>query len=201
MGPVAAAAKEEIVTLQPNLLRGERVYLSAIDDADLETISDWTENSDYLRLYDTRAAMPQTVADVAAEIRQRQRNENEFVFGVRRCEDELLVGVAGLDGISWTHGVAYLSIGIGEKGHRGQGYGREAISLLMRFAFDELNLHRLCLTVFSYNQAAVALYAGLGFVREGVFREHLHRDGQRYDMILYGILRHEWRNVARVAAP
>lgn len=189
------------MTLKPDLLRGEHVYLSAVEDADLEVISDWTQNSDYLRLYDSRAAGPRTVADVSAEIRQMQRSESDFIFGLRRCEDELLVGLVGLDGISWTNGTAYLSIGIGEAGHRGQGYGREAMALLMRFAFDELNLHRLCLTVFSYNEAAMALYESLGFVREGVYREHLHRDGRRYDMILYGILRHEWENAARLGAP
>jgi RimJ/RimL family protein N-acetyltransferase len=130
-----------------------------------------------------------------------QRSENDFIFGVRRCADELLIGLAGLDGISWTNGTAYLSIGIAEEGHRRQGYGREAMALLLRFAFDELNLHRLSLTVFAYNQAAIALYEGLGFVREGVFREHLHRDGQRHDMILYGILRHEWESASRLGAP
>jgi len=188
------------MTLKPNLLRGERVYLSAVQDDDLEVISDWTENSDFVRLYNRRPAVPQTVADVSAEIREMQRSEREFNFGVRRCEDELLVGLAGLDGISWTNGTAFLSIGIGEEGHRRRGYGREAMELLMRFAFDELNLHRLCLTVFSYNEAAIALYESLGFVREGVYRQHLHRDGRRYDMILYGILRDEWESSTRLDA-
>jgi RimJ/RimL family protein N-acetyltransferase len=64
--------------------------------------------------------------------------------------------------------------------------------LALDFAFRELNLHRICLTVFSYNPAAIKLYESLGFTREGVYREHLQRDGQRHDMILYGLLRREW---------
>ncbi len=189
------------MSLKPNLLRGEHVYLSAVLDDDLEMIADWSEDSHYLRLFDSRPAAPRTIADVSDEIRTMQRGDREFIFGVRRCADELLVGLAGLDGISWTHGTAYLSIGIGEEGHRQHGYGREALALLMRFAFDELNLHRLCLTVFAYNEAAIALYESLGFLREGVYREHLHRDGRRYDMILYGILRHEWESSTRLDAP
>ena len=72
------------------------------------------------------------------------------------------------------------------------GYGREAIELTLKFAFHELNLHRIQLTVFSYNERAIALYESFGFKREGVFREHLQRDGRRYDMYLFGLLRHEW---------
>ncbi len=52
--------------------------------------------------------------------------------------------------------------------------------------------HCVCLTVFSYNENATALYERLGFTREGSYREHLERDGRRYDMYLYGLLRPEW---------
>jgi RimJ/RimL family protein N-acetyltransferase len=53
-------------------------------------------------------------------------------------------------------------------------------------------LHRVFLTVFSYNTAAMALYEKLGFTHEGTHREHLQRDGQRFDMVLYGMLRRAW---------
>ena len=85
-----------------------------------------------------------------------------------------------------------VSIAIGEAKCRGKGYGYEVMQLVLRFAFDELNLHRIQLTVFSYNERAIALYEKLGFHREGVYREHLQRDGRRYDMYLYGLLRSEW---------
>ncbi len=49
--------------------------------------------------------------------------------------------------------------------------------------------------MFEYNERAIALYEKLGFRREGVYREFLSRDGQRYDMYLYGLLRREWNHV------
>jgi len=88
--------------------------------------------------------------------------------------------------------VAWLSIGIGEAEARGKGYGYDAMRLALNFAFNELNLHRIQLTVFSYNAAALALYNKLGFTHEGTYREFLRRDGQRHDMLLYGLLRDEW---------
>ena len=47
-------------------------------------------------------------------------------------------------------------------------------------------------TVFSYNQPSMQLLTSVGFQREGVYREFLQRDGQRHDMYLFGLLRHEW---------
>ncbi len=114
------------------------------------------------------------------------------MFGVRLHAGDELIGVVELDGILWNQQSSWLSIGIGEAARRGQGYGAETLRLALDFAFRELNLHRVQLSVFSYNVAAIALYEKLSFTREGAYREFLQRDGQRYDMYLYGLLRREW---------
>jgi RimJ/RimL family protein N-acetyltransferase len=74
------------------------------------------------------------------------------------------------------------------------------MGLVARYAFDELNLHRLQLTVIDYNPRAIAMYERLGFVREGNYREFGERDGARYDLFLYGLLRPEWREKTRGAS-
>ncbi|HSO58507.1 MAG TPA: GNAT family protein, partial [Paenisporosarcina sp.] len=71
---------------------------------------------------------------------------------------------------------------------QGKGFGKDAMQLVMNYAFNELNLHRLSLTVFGYNQGAIKLYESLGFRHEGTYREFLQRDGKRHDMHLYGLL-------------
>ena len=105
------------------------------------------------------------------------------------------IGVTGFEDILWNNGTAVIYIGIGEKQNRGLGIGTEAFNLTMEFGFEELNLHRIQLTVLSYNTPAIKLYEKLGFKREGVYREFIHRDNKRYDMYLYGILRTEWENL------
>jgi RimJ/RimL family protein N-acetyltransferase len=67
--------------------------------------------------------------------------------------------------------------------------------LTTAYAFRELNLYRISLTVFSYNTRAIRLYEKLGFVHEGVSRSALYRDGQRHDMLLMGLLRPEWEHI------
>lgn len=92
----------------------------------------------------------------------------------------------------WTHQVGWVSVAFGDRANWGKGYGSEAMRVALAFAFHELNLHRVQLTVFSYNERAIALYEKLGFQRDGTLREFLQRDGRRYDMYLYGLLRREW---------
>jgi len=65
--------------------------------------------------------------------------------------------------------------------------------VMLRYAFAELNLHRVSLNVFEYNPRAIRSYEICGFVREGRCRQALHRDGRRWDLIYMGIMREEWR--------
>ena len=176
------------------LLRGSRVRLTALTQSDLPTVIQWHQNPEFLRLFDALPAYPKTEAAVAQWIDDTNKATDAFLFAIRPLDSDELIGYLELDGILWTHRVSGVSIAIGEAKQWGKGYGYEVMQLVLRFAFDELNLHRVQLAVFCYNGRAIALYEKLGFQREGVHREHLQRDGKRYDMYLYGLLRSEWEN-------
>jgi RimJ/RimL family protein N-acetyltransferase len=64
--------------------------------------------------------------------------------------------------------------------------------VLLRYAFTELNLFRVSLNVFGYNQRAIRSYEKAGFVIEGCQRQALRRDGQYHDLVFMGVLRDEW---------
>lgn len=76
----------------------------------------------------------------------------------------------------------------------GQGIGRDAFELLLNYAFNELNFHRLSLRVFSFNRRAITLYKKLGFKEEGIMREAFYRSGQWHDIHMMGILKGEYLN-------
>ncbi|MFC1960887.1 GNAT family N-acetyltransferase [Chloroflexota bacterium] len=175
-----------------NILNGENVRLTAITDQDIATMTRWYEDAAYLRLFDARPAVPRSADMIRADIERLQKSANDFVFAIKPLADETCLGYLEIDGVLWAHGVAGMGIGIGATEQRGQGFGTEAGALGLRFAFAELNLHRITATVFDYNAASLRMCEKLGFQREGVFREFLCRDGQRHDMILLGLLRHEW---------
>jgi RimJ/RimL family protein N-acetyltransferase len=98
-----------------------------------------------------------------------------------------------LGGISWAHGEAYVGIGLGEAEFWGRGYGTDAMRLILRFGFDELNLKRVSLNTFEYNPRAIRSYEKAGFRYEGKVRGGLLREGRRWDVIYMGILRSEWQ--------
>jgi len=176
-----------------SLLCGERVRLAALTRDDLATVVRWQKNSRFLRLFDARPAYPKTLPALTEWLDERHKAKDGFVFAVRLLDEDKLIGYVELDGILWAHRTGWISIAIGDDVYWGQGYGSEAMRLLLRFAFDELNLYRVQLTVFDYNERAIAMYERLGFRREGTLRAFMQRDGQRYDMHQYGLLYPEWK--------
>ncbi|MEH7382273.1 GNAT family protein [Bacillus sp. JJ1533] len=174
-----------------NLLKGKKVELVRFKAEDVQTIVSWYEDQEFLRNLDTLPSFPKHPSDFKEWI--EQKNEKAFVFGIKELATEKLVGFVDIDSIIWPHRNAWLAIAIGGDGNRNRGLGYEAMVLVLDFAFQELNLHRIQLTVFQYNERAIALYEKLGFVREGTSREFLERDGKRFDMYFYGLLKHEWK--------
>jgi RimJ/RimL family protein N-acetyltransferase len=174
------------------LFYGERVRLTALRSDDAPTMARWYEDGEFARLFDASVAYPKTESAMMKWMDATERDQNAYALAIRFLYNDEIIGYVELDGIQWSHRVGWLAIGIGSQAHRSKGYGTEAMRLLMHFAFQELNLHRLQLTVFAYNEPAMHMYERLGFQREGAFREYLLRDGKRYDMLLYGLLASEW---------
>lgn len=181
--------------------RGETIRLTAVTKEDMPVLARWYQDPGFLRLWNADPAKPQTEADVSKWQEEEAKKENAYRFAIRPLEGNDLLGLLELDGILWNNGTGWIAIGFGDRGHWGKGYGSEAMRLLLDFAFGELNLHRVQLTVFAYNERAIHLYEKLGFVREGIYREFLHRDGTRYDMYLYGLLRREWAELTTGQLP
>ena len=75
---------------------------------------------------------------------------------------------------------------------QGKGYGTAALQQMIEFGFQRWNLHRLHLGVLASNVAARAVYRKLGFVEEGVLREHAWVNGRWDDEVLMGLLRSDW---------
>jgi RimJ/RimL family protein N-acetyltransferase len=90
------------------------------------------------------------------------------------------------------NGSALFHITIGERDAWGKGYGTDAAHLMVGHAFKGLGLHRVALSVFSFNERAIRSYEKVGFRVEGRLREAIWRDGQYWDEVQMGVLREEW---------
>ena len=107
-----------------------------------------------------------------------------------------MVGTISIYGIKSPVRCATLGITIAP-GHQNRGYGREALLIALRLAFEEYNAHKVELEVYDYNQHAIGLYESVGFVTEGCRREVVYHMGRYFDRILMGILESEWRQRPR----
>ncbi len=177
------------------LLTGQLVRLAAMNpETDAEFFARWDRDTEYVRLLDEQP-LRLTVAKKIKENIEKELDEHAadgVLFSIRTLAEDQLIGFIGLDGIRWAHGDTFVAIGIGDAAYRGHGYGTDAMRVMLRYAFSELNLRRVSLDVFEYNEHAIRSYQKAGFEIEGCQRQALLRSGRRWDLIYMGILQDEW---------
>ncbi|WKZ40312.1 MAG: GNAT family protein [Anaerolineales bacterium] len=174
---------------------GKLVRLSAADPEELgRHYVGWSRDTEMMRLFgSTPARMQSARASIEYyEKELRDQPPSHFYFNIRALEDDRLLGETDLDITSWASRDAFVGIGIGDRADWGRGYGTDAMQLILRYAFAELNLHRVSLSVFEYNPRAIRSYEKCGFRIEGRRRSALLKDGKRWDMFYMGILLEEW---------
>ncbi|HSD83119.1 MAG TPA: GNAT family protein [Anaerolineae bacterium] len=187
--------------LTEQLFEGQRLRLAPADaERDAEIISKWSHDLEYLRLLSADIARPLSPFQVKKQYAEWEKDAEKhpaFNFAVRLKADDRLLGFARLYRIEWTHGTAALQIGLGDRNDRGQGYGREALGLVLRYAFNELNLYRLAAATVEYNEGAIRFFERAGFVVEVRWRQAVQREGRRWDAIMLGLLRDEWKDLGK----
>ena len=175
------------------LFQGERVELVPSLPDDRELMAKWSADSDYYRNLDDDPIRPMNAGYFEEWIGHptKQHGEHQTFMIVAKPENAR-IGFLGVFDIKYPNASAMFAIGIGDPAYRGKGYGREALGLMLDYAFDELGMYRVGLRVMAYNTHAIKAYESIGFVREGAQRGASWREGQRYDIHFYGILRDEW---------
>lgn len=180
-----------------DLFKGQRVRLSAMDAEEIgRALSSYGRDSELMRLMDTGPTRLHSAkaAEAFFEKMTKETSDSSHFFSIRSLEDDRLLGDINIEVVdNWGPRDAYVGIGIYKREDWGKGYGSEAMQLIVAFAFNELNLRRVSLTVFEYNPRAIRSYEKCGFQVEGRARGRLFKDGKHYDMICMGILYEEWK--------
>jgi RimJ/RimL family protein N-acetyltransferase len=176
---------------------GERIYFRPIEPADEPLVRKWINDP---RNWKTLNLHPPYNEHREREWIEKQGKEpGDYHFGVARRDADVLIGTVGLFGATHHARKAGLGICIGPIDAQNHGFGTEAVQLALRFAFEELNLNRVELSVFDFNERAQHVYGKAGFVLEGRLREASYRMGAYRDVLRYGILRREWQALQREA--
>ena len=178
------------------MLYGKRIRLRAIEREDLPRFVAWLNDPEVRR----NLQLFQPLSLVQEEewfkgILQRSVEEQPLVIEIKTGESWQAVGDAGFFSIREADRTAEIGIFIGEKKFWGQGYGTEAMSLMLKHGFKELNLNRIYLRVYETNLRGIRSYEKAGFKQEGRLRQDRFMDGKYIDVLLMSVLRSEWKEV------
>jgi len=173
------------------MISGKKVRLRAFREDDLKNVVAWINNPVVTR-YLTHMR-PWSMVEERVWLDRAMRNDDPTaVTYVVESSDGEYAGSIGLMHIDGRNRNAEVGIVIARPEDWGRGLGTEAMLILLRHAFEEMNLHRVMLRVFTFNERALRSYAKLGFVEEGRLRENMFRHGAWHDTVLMAILADEF---------
>ncbi|HHB52223.1 MAG TPA: N-acetyltransferase [Saprospiraceae bacterium] len=174
-------------------IKGEKVFLRAFEHGDENVIAK-LENNPELRstlFY----AIPTNKQQLLEKTLKHIDDPNSIIFTICDIITGNAIGQTAFYRIDWIGRMATFYIGIADPGIHGKGYGKETVELMLKYAFDILNLHRVQLHVATKNIAGIKAYKKNGFIIEGTLREAMYGEGKYHDFYLMAILRKDYKKL------
>lgn len=176
-------------------MRGDRVHLRVLERADIPTTTAWM-NSD--QISDIMGYLPVMSLEQQLEWYEKLKTDrSRYVFAICTNKDGRHIGNVALGNVDMLHRHGMFSIFLAATGDRSKGIGPEATRLILGFAFEKLGLNKVHLRTSPRFTQAIHMYEKLGFVREGVMRQHSYANGIFEDKIMYSMLRSEFDALQR----
>jgi RimJ/RimL family protein N-acetyltransferase len=173
------------------MLQGEKVVLRALERSDMELLQRFVNDREVHLLADDDYFVPKSREQVEKMFEEMGKSSEEIgPFGIEA--DGKLIGTCGLHHFDTHSRVCSFGINISERAYWDKGYGRDAVRVLLDYAFKHRNMRKMWLTVYADNERAIRSYKALGFKEEGLQREQVWNEGSYKDWLYMGLLRSEW---------
>lgn len=174
-------------------ITGDRIYLSPMDPNDAEICAKWMNDLEVSRWL---GAARHTYSLLAERewMESNAKKTDSYQFAIILREGNRLLGNIGLQDVNLIYRIATLGIFIGEEEDRSQGYGAEAIRLLVNYGFRWLGLNNINLYVNGNNARAIRCYENVGFRAYGRRRNAIFADGAWCDNVTMEVLAQDWLN-------
>jgi RimJ/RimL family protein N-acetyltransferase len=186
--------KSETVANDVVFLQGKRIYLRPPTKEDIPYFLRWMNDQEVIQYLAT--FLPKTEADEVAWLEHLHRDkETNVVFVVLDTKSRKPIGIMGIHGINWKSRLATTGAVIGEKEYWGRGYGSEAKMLLLNFAFNTLNLRKICSLVFGFNERSIAYSKKCGYEVEGILKAHHFKNGAYCDEVHMAVFKEQWQPI------
>lgn len=178
---------------------GEKVRLREYREEDIEMALLYINDPEIKALLNPGVPYPLTLEDEYKWFQNLSAFNDLYNFAIETIEDEKYIGGCGINNLDWKNSIATVGIFIGDKNYWGKGYGTDAMQVLMRFIFEQMNINKIKLHVYSFNERAIKSYKKCGFSAEGVLRQEIYRNGEYHDEYIMGILREEYERLSKRA--
>lgn len=160
------------------MIKGNKVYLSAVEEKDLEQLRYWRNLPEYRKYFReyreiSRPMQEKWFSDVI------NGNNTTIMFAIHMLDNNMLAGCCGLCYINWVHRYSDLSLYIGKDNVYidNDGIAEESCRLLFGYAFGELGLNKIWTEIYEFDKKKYNLYNSLGFCKDGFLRKHYFYEG------------------------
>lgn len=171
-------------------LVGERIYLSPRNSEDVEIFTKWMNDFDITDFTGRSGAI--VTLDAEKEYLEKNNLSTNTTFSIVTNDYDKLIGTISLERVDNINRSACLGIFIGDKEYLNNGYGTEAIKLILDFGFNYMNLNSVHLNLMEFNERAHKCYIKCGFKDAGRLRKCKYINGKYYDSIMMDILKDEF---------
>jgi RimJ/RimL family protein N-acetyltransferase len=171
---------------------GKLVRLRSYIHDDIEKARCFLNNPDIKQYMHPDVAYPILPKEEEKWFESQSSNSNgNYNFAIETLADAEYIGGCGINSISWKNRHCHVGIFIGDTDYLGKGYGTDAMRILLRFIFNEMNLRKAILEVYDFNERAKKSYAKCGFTEEARLKEEIFRFGTYYDIIRMTLFRRD----------
>jgi RimJ/RimL family protein N-acetyltransferase len=185
-------------TLNRPFLAGENIYLSPLDmDHVNENYLKWINDEEVIQFLEI--AFPTTMEKLEGYVKSILDNPNCLFLAIIERETQKHIGNLKIGPIDWISRIAGHGILIGDKSSWGKGYASEAIKLLVKYAFRNLNLHKVWSIIVDSHMASIKAHQNAGFRIEGKLKQHLFKSGKYVDAAIISITSDEYFRQVKTA--
>jgi ribosomal-protein-alanine N-acetyltransferase len=174
------------------ILKTPRLTLRSLSEPDVADVFAVFSDPGVMRYWD--GAVMTTLQDAMKyidHIHRGFRRRELFQWGIAETATDAVLGTCTLTHVSPAHQRSEIGFALRQV-RWGQGLGTEAVTAVIGFAFDSLDLNRIEADVDPRNERSLRLLERLGFQREGHLRQRYYVNGERQDTLMLGLLRSDW---------
>lgn len=177
------------------ILEGEQVQLRELLPEDLPILAAWWNETEY-GVFQQNNLVRKPTTDITKMFELWSKNDSTSGFGYSITKDGELIGHLTVWGITMPTRIGTAAIIIGPE-FQGKGYGRDAMQIALRLAFEEMGANKVEIRVWAYNERAIHLYMSMGFIEEGRRRAATFHRSTFHDEVELGLLLEEYQHLQR----